>query len=529
LLLFSFFILTPAWAQVSGAPQAAPNAVRVSHVSQLPDPNDTLFGTAPDITLVPRDEGARHGHLWIRTWPDGLYIAGKVDGGPPDFAYARDQILSNDHIEVWLAGAPDVDLPEIGWGNQFEDVTLDRGAESCADWVKSDQSANSRADFDPLRACQKWAASQVRYRPYFKRLFARQLLMTPDFTVEAFATPAFEEIERWFGGIPDVMKPQGNPNMLRADTRAHPEPTGYSFQVFIPRGAFPPLPALNATKLYLLVDVFNAAPAGKKMGAESTSSPARVWGKPDTFNVLRLDPPISFSVTPCNLPLTGTDKRRKEHPPWLIPDSDPRQLGVSDTFIVVNDAAGYRYEPEGLSPTMSVTHHFWKNVGNEEWVCGPEMTYTKGGRSYGASSTIGEEGFDAKRLADGTLLVKDGPRAVYSEFGSGECGACPTSDLRIFDVGKDLIPYEALALGNLVGGAGRPIESQDFTVSPDWGRITEYDLAGNVETWSSTTWCLEKIHGLKNGGDYAYRPCDHKENVKPPDPPVVEKLRMGTN
>ncbi len=490
-------------------------------------PTTHYSGTAPDITLVPRVEGARHGRLWIRSWPQGLYIAGKVDGGPPDFAYTRDQILSKDHVEVWLAGAPDVDLPAIGWGNQFEDVTLKKGAESCAGWVKSDQWAGSQADFDPQKACQEWAASQVRYRPYFKRLFARQWVMTPDFTVEAFATPAFEEIQRWFGGVPDLMKPQGFPQLLRNNPRVYPEPNGYSFQVFIPRSAFPPLPALNATKLYLLVDVFTAAPAGKKMGAESTSSPARVWGQAGHLQLrYRLDPPVSFFVTPCNLPLTGRDKRGEEHPTWILPNPDPAHTDVADTFIVVNDAAGYRYEPEGLSPTVLVTHHFWKSVGKDEWVCGPEMTYTNGGRSFETSSEIGEEGFDTKRLPDGTLLIKDGPRAKYSEFGSGECGACPTGDLRIFALGKDMLPYEALSIGDFVGGWGRPLVSEDISVSPDWSQVTQYDLRGDDEqssVWSSTTWCLKANRQIDGTEGFIYETCGEKENVRPPDPPVVKE------
>ena len=72
-------------------------------------------GAPPDSTLIPYGEGARHGHLWIRTLPDGLYIAGKLEGGPPQLPHTRDEILSKDHVEVWLAASPDVELPEIGY------------------------------------------------------------------------------------------------------------------------------------------------------------------------------------------------------------------------------------------------------------------------------------------------------------------------------------------------------------------------------------------------------------------------------
>jgi hypothetical protein len=57
LLLSSVFILTPAWAQVSEAPQAAPIPVRGSRVSQLPGPIDKLFSATPDIVIP----GARLG------------------------------------------------------------------------------------------------------------------------------------------------------------------------------------------------------------------------------------------------------------------------------------------------------------------------------------------------------------------------------------------------------------------------------------------------------------------------------------
>jgi len=528
-LLVLFF--ATAKGREPGAPQPQAVVVHQSPISGLPISVGLFTSDPADLELSPRSEGARRGHLWIRKGQTGLYIAGKVDGEQPDFPHSKDQILAKDHVEVWLAGASDFDLPEIGWGNQFGEETLPKGEESCPDWAR----AQANVPNDGAKAeekCREWAATQALYRPYFKRLFARQWLLAPDLATESFATPAYEEIEKRFSyrgddrsagdKLPEFMKPAGKPQMF-----LFPEQSGYSFEILVPLEAFPPLSTLRPSELRLLVDVFKAAPPEKKMGVYSTSSPARAYGRPETFNSLRLDPPLYFRLSPCDLPLLGTDKREEYHPAWFLPSSRPDQ-NVSDTFIVRNDPAGYRYEPAGLSPTVRPTHYFWKEVGQDEWVCGPHLTYRKRGHSESFAYTVSEDGFDTKRLADGAVLIKTGPRVWYSEFGSGQCGACPWADLRIFELDKDMKPWGLLNLGDIIGGPPG-LFSQDFTVSTDWSQITEYDLKGNEEnlpgSWSSTTWCLTTNSRKDEPHAHAYEKCGQKENVQPPDPPVLKELR----
>lgn len=504
--------------------QEQPAAVHVpsSSISQLPIAISNLTSRPADIVLVPRGEGARRGQLWINTAYDHqLYIAGKLDGDQPDFPRTKEQILSKDHVEVWLAATPDVDLPEIGWGNQFDDVTLAEGADSCEEWAKEMQDAA-----DEKRKCRDWATAQVAYRPYLKRLFVRQWLLTPDYEIESFATPAYEEIQKRFSGlgdeIPDILNPRGKVRMY-----FFPEQSGYSFEISIPFEALPPLPSLNASELYLEVDVVKAAPEGQKLGVYSTSSLKREYGKPETFNVLRLDPPLYFSLTPCALPLAGTDKRGGYHPAWFIPVGGPEPRYQTDTFILVNDPAGYRYEPAGLSPKVRETHYFWQGGGPGEWVCGPHLTYKKGNFSTSYPYTISQEGFEIKRLPGGELLVKTGPRVWYSEFGSGQCGACPRTDLRIFGLTGDMKIREALRLGDTIDGPR--LFSQDFTVSADWSWITEFELEGNEEdlpgSWSSTTYCLIVDTEKDRTGTHVYRPCELGKNVQPPNPAVLKELR----
>ena len=170
----------------------------------------------PDITLVPHGQDARHGNVWVQNVGWGLLIAGEVDGPPPDFPRNKNLIVEKDHIEIWLADGEDPELPPLGWSNQFVETPLPKGAESCADWAKAGGTVNAPAE----GKCRRWAEVQSRYRTYFKRLFVRQWLVTADYAVESFASPAYDEIMARFASdqpaneeIPTALKPQGKLQM----------------------------------------------------------------------------------------------------------------------------------------------------------------------------------------------------------------------------------------------------------------------------------------------------------------------------
>jgi hypothetical protein len=118
------------------------------------------------------------------------------------------------------------------------------------------------------------------------------------------------------------------------------------------------------------------------------------------------------------------------------------------------------------------------------------------------------------------LLIKVGPRA-YGVNSSGQCGACPRTELRILRLSADMKIHEVLQLGGIIDtGTG---VSQDFTVAPDWLQVGQYDQRGltelgQPEAWSSITWCL---------GEWGYEECGRKDNVEPPDPPVLKELRKA--
>jgi hypothetical protein len=442
-----------------------------------------------------------------------------VDGGQADFPTTRDLLPFKDHIEIWLAGSRDVALPAIGWN---QGVTLPKGAESCEDWAEGEQ----RRGADDVKKCQEWVESQVRYRQYFKRLFVRQWLLAPRQQMETYAAPAFEQIADYysdkFDKVDEIMKPRGILNLS-----VFPEPSGYSFQVLINFGAFPPLPRLETGELYLLVDVFSAAPAGRKMGAYSTSSPARVRGKTSTFNTLRLDPPFSFSMTGCELPLGETAEERGEHRTWFFPiiERNGSWSGsvyktlpdVTTSFVIENNPGCHRWDPQGLSPWVRTTQHFTMGIGSGTWVCGPNLTIAKEGKSESFPYLIRDaESLDRKKMPDGHVLIKVGPQSVDNCCSGMPCSI--TNDLKIFDLGKDMKLRPALSLGSTVDGL--QFVSQDFKISPDWSQVTEYDdvasgRIGDSGIWSSTTWCLK----TNAQDEYVYEKCGEKQNVQPPNPP----------
>jgi hypothetical protein len=520
-LAIAVFLACPAiYAQ-----QESPIIVPEIHPTVIGGSINEYVQSPPDINLLPHGQGARAGRLWVRNIGNGLLIVGDIEGGAPEFPRNKNLLLSKDHIEVWLAAASDVDMPDIGWGNQFGETLLPKGAESCPDSIRK-WSGKPDALKTAESKCREWVMTQQHYRPLFSRLFARQWLLTPDYAIESFATPAYNEITAKFASdlprnqeeVPKALMPHGSPKIW-----LQPSVKGYTFQILIPYVFFPPLPALEVQDLRVLVDVFRPAPPGKKMGPYSTSSPARMWGKPETFNNLRLDPPRTFDLTPCNMPLKGADAYRDMQDAWFIPKSGQEWEYESDAFLVVNGSGGYRYDPDGLSPVIRPLHYFWHNVSPGEWVCGPQLTYKNGKQLETFEETVAEEGFDTRRAQNGDLLVKVGPRVYYSEFGSGQCGACPRTDIRIFGLTRDMKIYQALELGDFMGAGPDSPQSQDFEITADWSQVTVYDQApddedGSPGSWSSTAWCLR---------DSAYEECRKKDDVQPPDPPLLKELRPG--
>lgn len=351
------------------------------------------------------------------------------------------------------------------------------------------------------------------YRAALQKLFVRQWLLADLQSFESYASPAYETSAEAETNLAHL-KPQGT---VRFQSQIRPGQPGYRFEVDIPYSSFPPLNTLEVSDLRLMVNVFSAAPAGQTEGAYSSSASAGAYGKPETFNRLRLDPPITFETSPCDSTLASEKFVNdlgisEKSPAWFIPSGAAGNY-QSDAFLVGN------WTPyTSILDDLFSFHYFWRALGPDEWVCGPDLAYRKGEtvRDLGFSTALvsgnddlADTGFDAKKAPNGTLLIKVGPR-VWVGGGLGQCGACPVVDFRMLGVDPNLNLITLLQLGDRIGDPNSPV-NEEFSLSPDWSRVTEYDASSESE-WSSVTYCLEGDH---------YRQCAQTKDVRPPGPSLL--------
>jgi len=523
------FLLTIVLAVVLGAHAVAQDS-QVPVVRPGPDAYNSggvisWDRGAPTFQLIPQGPGARSGRIWVSSSASGLFIEGQLDGPKPVWPATRAELLGADHIEVWLAAEPKLDLPPIGWGNQFGENDLD-SAKDCVGLEDSGPGSAPRQE-----ACRSWYEQQVLYRKQFRKLFVRQWLLAGDpltyrmkYSVEAYASAAMQSITNAISSdayIPATIAPALHDGVRIAILNTPPDKPGYDFQIVIPYSAFPPVPSLDVSDLWLMVDVFGAAPTGRKMGAFSTTAPNRKWGDPSTFNHVRIERPLRMQLTPCSYPLTQKDVYDKEQPTFVYPvpfgTADGAPVVIDKSIILGNPEGGYLYDPVGASPGEGIDQFFSKATGNGGFVCGPLLAYKNGSVSIKTDKVLHEDSFATKVLPDGWTLVRTGPRADSTTFGSGECGACPRAQLQIYAISPQGEIETALDIYKIT--LEPDTWAADFQFAPDWSRAAYYSQpstqSADPAPWKETDYCLS---------GHSYEPCGVKENVKPPNPPVVKAL-----
>ncbi len=493
----------------------------------------------PTFTLIPKEQGARTGKVWVRSGWDGICIQGEVNGAAPQWAAKPSGLLEKDHVEVWLATSPQVRMPLIGWGNQFGDAKL-KSADGCA---KAVDSFLGTGTVDTSK-CRKWYAKQLGYRAWLRRLFVRQWVIAGEYggsVEEEYAEQAWQTLkaEKFKVDLPVPLRPH---EFDGVEASAGMAKEGYVFQIFIPYSAFPAAPNLKLSDLWLMVDVFNPAPAGRKTGPYSTTSSRRVWGEPATFNHVKLDKPVRYALSPCEAPLTEENMYGDKLPAWFFPvepkSAKDSPVVVGKDFVLANPAGGYLYQPGGMSPEVDVHEHFWKKLGAGEWVCGPHMGFRRAGVTHwavpvktqhctmvsisahsitrncwmkGTSFDLDKRGFDARAIGDGIVLVRSGPYSTtLSAFGSGMCGLCTVANLDFYTISQEGKAGKALELNPVLSGMGDEPMGADFSISPDWKTVTEFDRYDGKSGWTSTKYCFDGT---------MYKKCGGSSDANPPNPP----------
>jgi len=492
----------------------------------------------PTLPLIAMEPGAPKGKVWIASADSGLVIDGEVEEDAPHFAVGRTDLLASDHVEVWLAAAEEPKFPAIGWGNQFGETDL----ASPADCDQRPEREISEQKGDAAARCRAWYNAQVSYRASLSRLFVRQWvisgeeIMHSSIAAEMYAAPAYAQVD----GVPEQLAPRDGLRVSMDYVWTPPPPglkageaknkiTGFSFHVFIPWEAFPPQRLLSLRDLRLKVDVFSKAQAGQKMGPYASTVAAGEWGKPATFNSIRLAQPHEFVLTPCHLGLDEEDKNGGTASWFVPPPSIPEGVGALSTerpwgedFVLENPAAGYMYEPGRRSPEVTMTGRFWRMLSGEDAVCGPRLALRRAGKTYSYGKFVHWEGFSTHSLADGWLLVRSGPAMeTLSPLGSGQCGSCQVAVLQVFaiDPGGSLVT--ALDINDVASGQNGQPDENDIFFADDWSRVTLYEehgeAAGSNATWSSEDFCLV---------GHEYKSCGKQEKI--PKPKVyVPELRQG--
>lgn len=498
-----------------------------------------LWNQPPTLTLVPHSPQSHPGKIWLATTGEGLHIWGQVQA--PDHGLQPPQdssgLLSSDHVEVWLAGSLAVPMPAIGWANQFGSKNLASPADcaTSAGAIRTDP-----APAKVVASCQSWYSQQLRYRQDLSHLFVRQWVFAAadrtaasppaSFTAarsfEAFASTAWAALSASLSphDLPALLQPQPADGFLAETavdpqpppTSAQPAPPGYSFHVFIPYTAFPPTQQLRLADLYLDVDVFSAAPAGRKLGDFSSTATARLPGQPATFNHLRLSAPRTFSFSPCDYSLPQDAAPPDRTSGWFFPTAPGAALRSAIGF--VNPSGGYMDEPARVSPETTVDAFFWQQLANGASVCGPSLAWRNGAQIERSNFSVDQKYFAAQSLPDGWSLLRSGPSILtHGQFGSGMCGACQTANFDIYAVSPQGEIATALHIDQDLSGEGRSPEAADLALSPDWSRITFYREFDQPDpTWTSITYCLR---------GHAYELCGESKLTEPPHPANFKELR----
>jgi hypothetical protein len=173
---YPFVVFIMATTCAAGAYGQTDGVVSVSAISpqDLARASQDIYATPPSVTLIPQSTEAHSGQIWLRSTDDGLHVWGKVDADEKGFHWPqqKSEMLSSDHIEIWLAASPDVSIPGIGWGNQFGPTELG-SLKDCADQVDphTGDAASGAKD------CERWYTEQLQFRQYLRRLFVRQWLI----------------------------------------------------------------------------------------------------------------------------------------------------------------------------------------------------------------------------------------------------------------------------------------------------------------------------------------------------------------
>jgi hypothetical protein len=440
---------------------------------------------APTFILHP-SSGGRKGSVWVRQIPEGLLVAGSVDGPTPDFAASTGEMIRKDHVEIWLAPPVQPTFPPFGYDNDEHEVP---SIEACGEEQK----------------CRTWFQSMVIHRERLGRTFIRQYELSPTVVTEAFAKPAYDQllapIASNFREYVTALAPHGNPVFLALPG----DPGGYSFEAMLPWDCFPPFTALRLNELRFMVDVFSAHTGAPQDQPHSSTSLAPKTGDPSSFNALVLEEGRRFTITACGYPLEARNERGERGPALFFPR---REDDITQVFRLQNFESIYSYY---VSPIAELTDFAEKKMLGNEVVCGPSLAIARNGTVQRFPFDVDQATLDVKLEPDGSYLVLSGP-AWKRATASDEGGCCEGASMihyhiwiispegRVRQIFEDHVFMSGVALG---------VVDMDVEASPDAKKVTSYialfSTVDKEEHWLATTYCRQGM---------AYKACSPQKEIK---------------
>jgi hypothetical protein len=196
-------------------------------------------------------------------------------------------------------------------------------------------------------------------------------------------------------------------------------------------------------------------------------------------------------------------------------------LDLRSVVVLDAEAHGYQYLPvEGTrSPVAGLAEFTVTPLGAGRFLCGPRLAYADGvGIIRSDYVPYADVRPTTRALGDGVFLIRHGPYAASSYYGSGQCGACPRAELSLhrLDVRRRTLT-EAFQLVEVVDNSE---EDLDVGMAPDWSTITVFRthltddyVEGEFGPWSSIDHC-------RRGATYVE--CGHRSPVPEPAPRTID-------
>lgn len=255
------------------AAQTIPYAANYHFGGHIPSANG--WGGPFALDLVPV-AGGRGGKVWLRQTPDGILVFGRITGGRLEYAGFPAEMGSRAYVGIWLAASRGVEMPELGWGNQF-------GLTNCKGIDNPPRGS--------LEGCRSWEARQLKYREQLRRVFMRHWKLAPGVSFETDATEAYRNALAF-------MSDRDRLNFAKLEPRGGPLMEVGDFEIFIRWSDFPPVNLLDISKIYFALDLCEPDHPC------ASTSPNRKDGDPSTFRELTLERPKVSSISPCGHPPT---------------------------------------------------------------------------------------------------------------------------------------------------------------------------------------------------------------------------------